>query len=82
MHVTAALADLAPSDWPESLGAGVLKRVARGSDPISLDVSGQVSDKEGPFASSLLIPVQGDPTFVLALFRRGAAFSRECSALQ
>ncbi|TMD61257.1 MAG: response regulator [Chloroflexi bacterium] len=77
MHVTAALADLAPSDWPESLGAGVLKRVARGSDPISLDVSGQVSDKEGPFASSLLIPVQGDPTFVLALFRRGAAFSTD-----
>ena len=77
VHVTAALADLAPSDWPESLGAGVLRRVARGSDPISLDVSGQVSDKEGPFVSSLLIPVQGDPTFVLALFRRTSEFSTD-----
>ena len=77
VHVTAALADLEPSDWPESLGAGVLRRVARGSEPLSLDVGGAVADKDGAFASSLLIPVQGDPTFVLVLFRRQLPFSSD-----
>jgi DNA-binding NarL/FixJ family response regulator len=75
--VTAALADLLPSDWPESLGGGVIKRVARGADPVTLDVSGQIADKDGDFAFSLLVPVQGDPAFVLALFRRTSEFSTD-----
>ena len=77
IHLTAALADLLPSDWPESLGAGVLRRVARGSDPLLLDVTEQISDRDGAFASALLIPVQGDPTFVLVLFRRASEFATD-----
>ena len=74
-NVTSALGDLTPADWPDQLGGGVIRRVARGNDPIAVEVSGTVSDAEGPFASALLIPVRGEPTVVLGLFRREGGFA-------
>lgn len=44
---------------------------------MALDLSGEVSDSDGPFSSVLLVPVQHDPAFVLALFRRGGAFTAD-----
>lgn len=77
LHVATSLVELTPPDWPDRLGAGVIRRLSKGGDAIALEIEGEVADHEGPFRSALLVAVRAEPPFVLALFRRSTPFASD-----
>lgn len=73
-RVVAALGTLAPEDWPDRIGAGVVRRALKDGNPIAFHPGPDVVDENGTFASALLLPARAESGLLLVLFRRDRRF--------
>jgi DNA-binding NarL/FixJ family response regulator len=76
-QVASAYGTISPADWPEQLGAGLIRRVSKDGEPHSIALDGSIRGDSDPYVSALLVPARTDPPLVVTFFRRQPEFSAD-----